>query len=180
LIFPFLFIEGALRRSVNRYSPERKESVLRKMMPPINMPISRIARDTGISDVTLYKWRKELKHKGKPAPGNGHPADQWAAEDKFAVLMETAGLNEAELSEYCRKKGLYVEQVEAWKSAAVRANDSAEDQDKTLREQRAYDRKKIRRLEKELNRKEKALAEAAALLVLRKKARAIWGDEEDE
>jgi transposase-like protein len=164
---------------MKRYSPERKESVLRKMMPPINMPVSQISRESGISDVTLYKWRSELKNKGKPAPGNGQTADNWSAEDKFAVLLETGELNEAELSEYCRKKGLYVEQVEAWKVAAIKANEAPADQDRLLKEQRASDRKKIKQLEKELNRKEKALAETAALLVLRKKAQAIWGEEED-
>ena len=162
------------------YSPERKESVLRKMMPPINMPVSQIAKESGISDVTLYKWRNELRDKGKPAPGNGLSADKWSAEDKFAVLLETSELNEAELSEYCRKKGLYAEQIELWKSAAIRANEAPADQDRQLKKQRTSDRKKIRMLEKELNRKEKALAETAALLVLRKKAQAIWGEEEDE
>ena len=162
------------------YSPERKESVLRKMMPPINMPVSQLARESGISDVTLYKWRNELKIKGKPVPGNGKSADGWSAEDKFAVLLETGELNEAELSEYCRKKGLYVEQINMWKAAAIKANEAPADQDRQFKAQRASDRKKIRMLEKELKRKEKALAETAALLVLRKKAQAIWGEEEDE
>ena len=164
---------------MKRYSPERKESVLRKMMPPINMPVSQISRESGISDVTLYKWRSELKNKGTPAPGNGQTADNWSAEDKFAVLLETGELNEAELSEYCRKKGLYVEQIEAWKVAAIKGNETSADQERYLKGQRASDRKKIKLLEKELNRKEKALAETAALLVLRKKAQAIWGEEED-
>ena len=162
------------------YSAERKESVLRKMMPPINMPVAQLARESGISDVTLYKWRNELRDKGKPIPGNGQAADKWSAEDKFAVLLETAELNEAELSEYCRKKGLYVEQVSVWKAAAIKANEAPADQDRQFKQERASDRKKIRILEKELNRKEKALAETAALLVLRKKAQAIWGEEEDE
>ena len=144
------------------------------------MPVSQIAKESGISDVTLYKWRNELRDKGKPAPGNGLSADKWSAEDKFAVLLETSELNEAELSEYCRKKGLYAEQIELWKSAAIRANEAPADQDRQLKKQRTSDRKKIRMLEKELKRKEKALAETAALLVLRKKAQAIWGEEEDE
>jgi len=165
---------------MRRYSTERKESILRKMMPPTNMPVSQLSRESGVSDVTLYKWRNELKRKGKPAPGNGRSAENWAAEDKFAVLLETSALNEAELSEYCRKKGLYVEQIERWKAAAIKANEAPEDQDRGSNAQRASDRKKIRMLEKELNRKEKALAETAALLVLRKKAQAIWGDGEDE
>lgn len=98
---------------MKRYSLERKESILRKMMPPINQPVSQICRESGISDVTLYKWRRELKDKGIPAPGNGNTTDQWSAEDKLVVIIETAGLNEAELGEYCRKKGLYAEQVAA-------------------------------------------------------------------
>ena len=162
------------------YSPERKEAVLRKMMPPINTPVSQLARESGISDVTLYKWRNELRDKGKPVPGNGQSADKWSAEDKFAVLLETSELNEAELSEYCRKKGLYVEQIAIWKAAAIKANEAPADQDRRSKQERAADRKKIRMLEKELKRKDKALAETAALLVLRKKAQAIWGEEEDE
>ena len=162
------------------YSPERKESVLRKVMPPISIPVSQLSKESGISDVTLYKWRNELRDKGKPVPGNGQSADRWSAEDKFAVLLETGELNEAALSEYCRKKGLYVEQVSVWKAAAIKANETPANQDRQFKQERASDRKKIRMLEKELNRKEKALTETAALLVLRKKAQAIWGEEEDE
>ena len=162
------------------YSPERKESVLRKMMPPISMSVSQLSKESGISDVTLYKWRNELRDKGKPVPGNGKSADSWSAEDKFAVLLETGELNEAELSEYCRKKGLYVEQIAIWKAAAIKANEASAEQDRRSKQERASDRKKIRMLEKELKRKDKALAETAALLVLRKKAQAIWGEEEDE
>jgi hypothetical protein len=121
-----------------------------------------------------------LRDKGKPVPGKGQSTDSWSAEDKYAVLLETGGLNESELSEYCRKKGLYVEQIEQWKTAAIKANEAPADQDRQLKEQRASDRKKIKQLEKELKRKEKALAETAALLVLRKKAQAIWGEEGDE
>ena len=78
--------------------------------------------------------------------------------------MEAASLNEAELGEYCRRKGLYAEQVEAWRKACQQANADSAAQAKALREQTKKDRRQIKKLEKELHRKEKALAEAAALL----------------
>ena len=86
-----------------------------------------------------------------------------------------------EFSEYCRTKGIYPEQVKEWREACINANaNKAENNAKASKELRS-ERKERERVEKELARKEKALAEAAALLVLRKKADAIWGmDEKDE
>ena len=89
-------------------------------------------------------------------------------------------MNEAELAEYCRRKGLYVEQIAAWRKACLQANSNRAAQAKEQREQGKKDRKQIKKLERELHRKEKALAEAAALLVLQKKAQTIWGEAEDE
>lgn len=89
-------------------------------------------------------------------------------------------MNETELAEYCRKKGLYREQIEAWKSVCLQANGQILDQTKQVNARLKEEQKRAKVLEKDLQKKEKALAEAAALLLLRKKARAIWGDEEDE
>ena len=165
---------------MKRYSEERKEAVLRKMLPPINTPIAELAQDEGISAITLYKWRKQLREQGNAVPGNGNNAEKWSTEDKFAVVLETAALNEAEMAEYCRKKGLFVEQVAAWKQACMQANANETTLTKTERKQNQKDAKKVKALERELRYKEKALAETAALLVLRKKANAIWGEDEDE
>ena len=162
------------------YSAERKESVIQKMMPPHNIPIPRLAEETGISDVTLYNWRKQARVEGIAVPADGRNPEKWSSEDKFAIVLEAASLNEAELAEYCRRKGLYVEQIVAWRKACLKANANSAAQAKAQREQTRKDRKQIKKLERELHRKEKALAEAAALLVLQKKAQAIWGDGEDE
>ncbi len=165
---------------MKRYSVERKESVMRKMMPPDNIPIPRLAEETGISDVTLYNWRKQARVEGIAVPADGKNPEKWSSEDKFAIVLEAASLNEAELAEYCRRKGLYVEQIEVWRKACLQANANSAAQARAQREQSKKDRKQIKALERELHRKEKALAEAAALLVLQKKAQAIWGDGEDE
>jgi transposase-like protein len=165
---------------VKAYSAERKEAVLRRMMPPENKAVSELARETGITEQTLYTWRRQLKRQGMPVPGDGKNPEGWSSEDKFAVVLETAALNEAQLAEYCRRKGLYVEQITVWREACRSANANAAEQARGQREQSKEDKKRIRQLEKELHRKEKALAEAAALLVLRKKAQAIWGDKEED
>ena len=165
---------------MNRYSVERKESVIQKMMPPHNTPIPELAAETGISDVTLYTWRKQARVEGIAVPADGKNPEKWSSEDKFAIVLEAASLNEAELAEYCRQKGLYVEQIAAWRKACLQANANSAAQAKAQREQGKKDRKQIKKLERELDRKDKALAEAAALLILQKKAQAIWGDGEAE
>ncbi len=165
---------------MKNYSPERKEAILQKMMPPINMAIAALATETGITRSTLYHWRKQAKSRGVVVPGDGRNAEQWSSADKFAVVLETAVLNAAELAEYCRKKGLFAEQIELWKQACISANANTAEQEKQQKLQSRADKKRINHLETDLRRKERALAETAALLVLRKKANAIWGEIEDE
>lgn len=163
-----------------RYAPERKEALLRKLLPPHNLSVAQLAREEGISDVTLYAWRKQAKAGGAAVPGDQKLTDNWSAEAKLAVVIETAALSEIELSEYCRGKGLYPQQVKAWKAACLAGQQSAKVQSQADRAKTKADKKRIRQLERELNRKEKALAEAAALLILRKKLNAYWGDDSED
>jgi transposase-like protein len=128
----------------------------------------------------LYKWRQEARQKGILLPNADAEPSGWTARDKFSAVIETAGMNETELAEYCRKKGIYPEQVVQWRQACESANDWDRQVNNKLKVSLRDDRKRIKQLEKELIRKEKALAEAAALLVLQKKVQAIWGDPEDE
>ena len=96
------------------------------------------------------------------------------------MVLETAGLNATELSAYCRERGLYPEQVDRWRQAAQDANENpvlTMKEQKELEKLRAQDQREIKRLQKELRRKEKALAEAAALLMLRKKWEAFCSED---
>ena len=162
-----------------RYPKERREAVLKKMLPPNNRPISELAKEEGISEGTLYNWRKAARSEGRLLPDGDSTPEGWGSADKFAAVVETAAMNEAELSAYCRQRGLYAEQIRDWREACEQANDWDKTQNKRLRETRKLDEKRIKELERELRQKEKALAETAALLVLRKKAQAIWGDGEE-
>jgi len=164
---------------VPRYSEERKEAVLRKMLPPNNRPLSELAIAEGISEGTLYNWRRQARRKGRLLPDADAGPEGWSAADKFAAVLETAALNEAERAEYCRKRGLYPQQIAAWRATCEQANDWEQARVRRTRAEEAQQRKRIRALERELKHKEKALAETAALLVLSKKAAAIWAEDED-
>jgi len=163
-----------------RYTDEFKDSVIQRMMPPNPVSVSTLRKETGVSDVTLYKWRNDYRNRGIAVPGEHSKPDDWAAEDKLAVVIETAPLNEIQMGEYCRRKGLYPEQVNQWRTSALSGYQHSKKpgQDKTRRHQ--HDKQTIKRLERELRRKEKALAETAALLVLSKKYEAIWGVNEED
>lgn len=162
------------------YSKEFKDSILRRMLPPNNESISTIAKEEGLSEQTLRNWRDKARKEGYAAPGTDSQPDNWSTQDKFLVVVETASMNEADLAEYARKKGLFVEQIRAWRDACVNANGGIAKEAARLNQELKDSQKERKKLEKELQRKEKALAETAALLVLAKKANAIWGDPEDE
>ena len=162
------------------YPAERKQAVLAKLCPPNNRSVREVAAEEGISEATLYSWRRQARERGELYPDAGTDAEGWRARDKFAAVVETAAMNESERSEYCRQRGLYPQQLEAWRLACEQANDWDEERQKEQARQSRGHVRRIRELERELRRKEKALAETAALLTLSKKARAIWGDGEDE
>ena len=162
------------------YPQARKESVLKKMLPPSNIPIAELAKQEGISDATLYLWRKQARDQGKLMPDSDNTPNGWTSRDKFTAVMETAAMGESEVSAFCRERGLFPEQLAQWRAACEQANDWQQSADKDLKLTTKKDRKKISKLEKELNRKEKALAEAAALLVLQKKYNAMFQDDEDD
>lgn len=171
---------------MTQYAAERKESVVRRMLESPDLPIRELSQETGISAWSLYDWRKKAMKEDQPVAGQSNPSGKQAsgtkrtAAQKIAVVAETAAFNAAELGEYCRGKGLYPEEVRAWRAAAEGALGGGLVPLKQLREAKAADQKRLKALERELRRKERALAETAALLTLRKKAAAIWGEGEDE
>lgn len=102
--------------------------------------------------------------------------EDWTAEKKLKAIVDYGNLNEEQKGIYLREKGLYSVHLERWQQEFVEAYASRK------KKTRGGDprQKRIKELESDLWRKDKALAETAALLVLKKKAQAIWGDPEDE
>lgn len=166
---------------MSRYSQELKDAVLKRMMPPESRSVAELARETGITETTLYNWRKSARRAGAVMPGGGkQQSEEWDSPAKFAVVLETARLSETELAAYCRSRGLYVEQVRLWRAACEQANARLDVEAATQARQHKTDKKRIKELERELARKEKALAEAAALLVLAKKYRAFPQQQDED
>ncbi len=161
---------------MNQYPEELKVSLIARMLPPNDVSVPELARETGIPKDTLYAWRRNARK--SDAPAQEKPSDGLSSEEKFNVVLETVSLNEVELGEYCRRKGLFPQQISAWREICKQAH--APLAPKADREKLRSQAKEIKRLDAELRRKEKALAEAAALLILQKKVRILWAGSEDE
>ena len=101
----------------------------------------------------------------------------WSAEEKFQAVMDSANLNEEELGAYCRRNGLHAEVLGIWRETcltSIRKGPRVNPVEKALKME-------LKKVKRDLRRKDKALAEATALLILKKKAELIWGEEgEDE
>ena len=171
------------------YSDSFKTKLVQKMLLPNARPVSALAREAGLPEGTLYRWKKESILGGVSADRTDDktsppmkPAQQWSAEEKLALVLEAAGVPEAELGAFLRRKGLHAAQLAEWRKqvtegavAALQGRGSRAD-----RKAANVEARRVRDLERELRRKDKALAEAAALLVLKKKVQEIWGDEDDD
>ena len=162
---------------MKHYSEGHKTNVVRKLVES-GLSLRQFAKRESINASTLYAWRDKYLTAGANLTHNNR-SEGYSPEQKFSIVLETSSLTEVELNAYCREKGLYPEQIKEWKQSCIAGNQTQSQQRKQLTQERKADRKKIKQLEKELKRKEAALAETAALLVLRKKLNAYWGEDED-
>lgn len=96
------------------YSREIREVAIKMMLPPNSKTLTQIYEQTNIPIPTLTKWREEIRRNGHAAPAGEEQTEKWSSRDKFLVVVETISMNEAELSECCRQKGLYPNQVKQW------------------------------------------------------------------
>ena len=166
---------------MKRYSEGIKERMVKRLTSHGGPSSSQLEIEVGIPRQTLSRWVQEYANVGGMEKKAKRTQD-WSAEEKFEALMKAQGLEGEELGKYLRQKGLYSADLERWREefihgAKVTVRRGRPKLDPELIEARK--REKV--LRRELRRKEKALAEASALLVLKKKADLIWGvQEEDE
>jgi transposase-like protein len=164
----------------NRHSLEFREQALSKVRQRGARSVQDIANDLNLPAGTLRKWIGQANKKdGVPVPEAPLPADlpaqSWSPAQRLLALNQTHTLSGEELHAWCREKGLFEHQLKAWREAFCSATTADSKEAKSaLRELQG----KHEVLQRELRRKEKALAEAAALLVLQKKFQALWEDEE--
>jgi transposase len=160
---------------VGRHGQEFKDQALAKLLPPESASIDAVSEDMGISVGTLRRWLDLAQT--KPARGR-----VWSASARLQAVITTAAMPEATKNGWCRSNGVYPQELDAWRVSAMQA--LAEPEGAKARLVSPQDTKEHKRrikvLEREILRKDRALAETAALLVLSKKAAAIFNRDEDE
>jgi transposase-like protein len=160
-----------------KYSIGFRNGVLKKVLPPENRPVKEIAHESGLSEQTIRNWMKYLKAgtlelvSDETAPGHR------SASEKLRLLLESKKVSVESMGQWLREQGLHSEHLPLWEQEMLLVVSDKSDKRK---EQNTELLKENKKLKKELARKEKALAEIAALLVLKKKAEEIWGDKEGD
>jgi len=151
------------------YSPSFKAKMVARLTGADALSANLLSKEIGIPNSTLSRWVREAK--GRPhvsqEPAGRKFKKAWSFEEKLRILNAAQGLSPTKLSAYLRSEGVHPAQLKVWR-------ESLEDSRVELTAE-----KRIKALERELRRKEKALAEAAALLVLQKKMEQIWGAEDE-
>lgn len=160
-----------------KYTRRIRSSVIRKVLPPENRSVPEVALEMGISEQTIYNWKKMAENGTFDLDAEMESPSTLNRIEKFSLLLDGKGRSEEEMGAWLREKGLHSEHLNLWEQEL---QDILKDKDTKYREENARLKKEKRELEKELRRKEKALAEMAALLTLKKKASEIWGEREEE
>lgn len=166
------------------YSEKFKRKMVQRMSGPAAVSATALSKEVGVPQATLSRWllaagtiegmstpKKDLVTNPK-APRR---AEDRSPEDKLRLVVEAAKLSESELGAFLRREGLHEADLEAWRESMLGGLSPTQS-----KHARSVEARQVRELEKELRRKDKALAEAAALLVLQKKVRALWGDGDDD
>jgi transposase len=159
---------------MGEYAQSFKESMVQKLSGPEGRSATELAREVGVPQSTLSRWLRDYGSlRGEGTEGTVSKRTQnWSAEEKLRAVVEYERLEQEARGKYLREKGLYEVDIQRWRTEML------EVLGKKAHKGNAQGQR-IRALEAELRRKESALAETAALLVLKKKAQAIWGDRED-
>ena len=164
--------EGRGARIEVEYSEAFKRDVVRKMLPPNGRSASAVAAELGLGQPTLSRWLRQARTMGVM----NTRTKKWTGAEKLRVVVAAGGLDDSALGAFLRREGLHEARLKEWRAEAEAALGGA-----TKRKGKASaESVRVRQLERELRRKDKALAEASAILVLKKKAAAIWGDEDDD
>lgn len=155
-----------------KYSEKFKEKMVEKMTGPAAMSALRLSKESGVGQPTLSGWLRRariapMSMKRKP----GRPK-RWTAQEKLRVVLAAAAAGESGVGELLRREGLHEADLQSFRDELTEAMSGKASKSE------AADKQRIKELEKELRRKEKALAEAAAILVLQKKLSAYFSEGE--
>ena len=173
-------------RQVTKYTNAIKANVLSKSLAPNAPSVIELAKEFNIPKATIYTWILNMKNKNnKKELVQQRPKDQ-SPSSKLQAVMDTLGKTEQEQNAYCRTQGIYYNHIDAWKQQILEslgAATSVADKGSAAKENKVASQRiqdEMKKLKSDLNRKDKALAELTALLILKKKADLLWGGSEDD
>lgn len=155
-----------------RYGQAFKDRVVARLLPPESASVDEVAQEVGIGAQTLERWRSDAL--SMPARERA-----WTAAARLEAVIATAALDETARNAWCREHGVFPKELAQWRESATQALAAPEDVRASPR-QTKLDRRRIKELEREVSRKDKALAETAALLVLSRKLEAIFNTDRGE
>jgi len=159
-----------------RYSLAFKESQIKKVLPPSGRSIKKVAEEAGISEQTLRNWINKGKE-GTLQNGNTVSGMGRSPREKLNLVIESRTVTEHKMGQWLREKGLHTEHITQYEQEL---RDMVENNNYKEKEKIKLLEKQNKELQKELRKKEKALAEMAALYTLKKKAADLWGGNEDD
>lgn len=161
------------------YSTDVKESIMKMLYSPNAPSLRTISRDFGVPKSTIQIWMKQAGMMSSRQI-NSHDKDKyWSPQIKLEAVMKSMSLNEEDYGEYLRKNGLYSSLVTQWKEKVLESLVNSNTRKNEVVKTDVNKSSEFRNLQKELQRKDKALAEITSLLVLKKKADLLWADEEE-
>ena len=155
-----------------RYGKTFKDRAVARLLPPESSPVQQVSQELGVSVATLERWR---------ADALSTPARErvWTAAARLQAVIATAAMDETQRAAWCRENGVYPTELQQWKDSATAALSEAPE-DRISPQEARGSRKRIRELERDLRRKDRALAETAALLVLSKQLQAIFQKRDED
>ena len=167
------------------YTDSFKAKMVQRMSGPSPISAMSLSKEVGVSQSQLSRWLRTAHTLGpmkkeRPSEPVAQSGSGRTAAEKLRIVMAAAALEPGELGAFLRREGVHEAELEQWRAAVLDAGQAALEGGGPKASARGTEGKRIKELERELRRKDKALAEAAALLVLQKKVREIWGDVEDD
>ena len=160
-----------------QYSEKFKAEMVSKLMGPSTQSANRLSQECGVSQATLSKWLRQAKVSAMKTPPKPKPVarKRWSPEEKMRVVLAAASAGESGRGELLRREGLHEVELERFQTELEELVKGAPSQPA---KGKPADKKRIKELERELHRKDRALAEATALVVLSKKLQAYFGEAE--
>jgi transposase len=167
-------------RTHRKHSEDFKKATIQRLLSPGSPGPGKIAEDLGLAPSLLYSWKAKYATTQLMNESNKKNPRNWTPEEMLEAIIETASMNEQGRGEYFRTNGLHSTDLDEFKNEFIKLKNEKKRGRPQLDPELAQLRKEKKQMERNLKRKDAALAEYAARVILLKKSHEIWGTKEDD